>query len=159
MQPLKIKEYLVYYPEQRVIVFPMHEYQETIVSNIVKQYLDWDLLNFKMITCKEKYFQYFLEKEVDSVLDTFRIMFSDLNVKIITVYSNRELSDNTKQFFEEPARFNKKLLTFLKEKTKYFKPLRKNNLLFINTEGTFKDLKIGKPSGEEIEFLQSALDK
>ena len=45
----------------------------------------------------------------------------------------------------------------LKKKTKYFKYVKKDNLLFINTQGIFKGIKIGSPNGEEIEFLQKAL--
>jgi hypothetical protein len=144
---------------QRVIVFPIHEYQEILVNKIVKNFLEWDLLNGKLITCKEKYFKYFLEKEIDSILDSFRFIFSDLNVKILTVYNNKELSDDSKHWFEDYTKFNKILIKNLKQKTKYFKTVNKDNLLFINAEGEYKGIKIGNPSGAEIEFLQKALAK
>lgn len=157
MIPLKIKKYLVYYIHQRVIIFPIHEYQEILVGQIVKNFIEWDLLDTKLITCREKYFKYFLEKELDSILDTFRFIFSDLNVKILTVYNNKELSEESKGWFEDSSKFNKTLVKILKQKTKYIKILNKDNLLFINTEGEYKGIKIGIPTGGEIEFLQKAL--
>jgi hypothetical protein len=157
MTPLKIKKYLVYYMHQRVIIFPVHEYQEILVNQIIKNFIEWELLDNKLITCKEKYFKYFLEKEIDSILDTFRFIFSDLNVKILTVYNNRELSEDSRHWFEEPSKFNKSLIKILKQKTKYFKNVNKDNLLFINAEGEYKGIKIGNPSGAEIEFLQKTL--
>ena len=142
---------------QRVIIFPVHEYQEILVNQIIKNFIEWELLDNKLITCKEKYFKYFLEKEIDSILDTFRFIFSDLNVKILTVYNNRELSEDSRHWFEEPSKFNKSLIKILKQKTKYFKNVNKDNLLFINAEGEYKGIKIGNPSGAEIEFLQKTL--
>lgn len=157
MTPLKIKKYLVYYMHQRVIIFPVQEYQEILVNQIIKNFIEWELLDTKLITCKEKYFKYFLEKEIDSILDTFRFIFSDLNVKILTVYNNRELSEDSRHWFEDPSKFNKSLIKILKQKTKYFKNVNKDNLLFINAEGEYKGIKIGNPSGAEIEFLQKTL--
>jgi hypothetical protein len=142
---------------QRVIIFPVHEYQEILVNQIIKNFIEWELLDTKLITCKEKYFKYFLEKEIDSILDTFRFIFSDLNVKILTVYNNRELSEDSRHWFEDPSKFNKSLIKILKQKTKYFKNVNKDNLLFINAEGEYKGIKIGNPSGAEIEFLQKTL--
>ena len=142
---------------QRVIIFQVHEYQQILVNQIIKNFIEWELLDNKLITCKEKYFKYFLEKEIDSILDTFRFIFSDLNVKILTVYNNRELSEDSRHWFEEPSKFNKSLIKILKQKTKYFKNVNKDNLLFINAEGEYKGIKIGNPSGAEIEFLQKTL--
>jgi hypothetical protein len=159
MESRRIKDYLVYYIPQRVIIFPINEYQEVIIDNIIKNFLEWGLLYNKVISCKEKYFKYFLEKEIDSILDSFRMMFSDLNVKILTVYKNIEVGDSYKHWFEDHSQFNKVLVKTLKKKTKYFKEAKKDNLLFINTEGKFKGIKLGVPTGEETEFLQKTLAK
>jgi hypothetical protein len=142
---------------QRVIIFPIQEYQDILISKIIKNFIEWGLLENKQITCKEKYFKYFLEKELDSILDTFRMMFSDLNIKILTIYKDKEMSLDYQSFFVTPTDFNKALTKSLKKKTKYFKHVKKDNLLFINTQGAFKGIKIGNPNGEEIEFLQKAL--
>ena len=159
MESRRIKDYLLYYIPQRVIIFPINEYQEVIIDNIIKNFLEWGLLDNKVISCKEKYFKYFLEKEIDSILDSFRMMFSDLNVKILTVYKNIEVGDSYKHWFEDNTRFSKVLISTLKKKTKYFKEIKKDNLLFINTEGKFKGIKLGVPTGEETEFLQKTLAK
>jgi hypothetical protein len=157
MENKRIKDYLVYYISQRVIIFPIQEYQEIIIDNIVKNFLEWGLLDNKVISCKEKYFKYFLEKEVDSILDSFRVMFSNLNVKILTVYKDTNINDSYDHWFEDSSRFNKVLIKTLKKKTKYFKEIKKDNLLFISTEGKFQGIKLGIPNGEEVEFLQKAL--
>ena len=157
MESKRIKDYLVYYISQRVIIFPIQEYQDVIIDNIIKNFLEWGLLDNKTISCKEKYFKYFLEKEIDYILDSFRVMFSSLNVKILTVYKNTEISDSYKHWFEDNTRFNKILIKTLKKKTKYFKEIKKDNLLFINTEGKFQGIKLGIPNGEETEFLLKAL--
>jgi hypothetical protein len=157
MENKRIKDYLVYYIQQRVIIFPIQEYQDVIIDNIIKNFLEWGLLDNKNISCKEKYFKYFLEKEVDSILDSFRVVFSNLNVKILTIYKNTEINESYKHWFEDDSRFNKILIKTIKKKTKYFKEVKKDNLLFINTEGKFQGIKLGIPTGEEIEFLQKAL--
>jgi hypothetical protein len=158
MPETKIKDYLRYYITQGVIIFPIHLYQEELVSNIVKSFDEWGLLEHKKISCREKYFKYFLNAEIDHLLNTFRMLYSNVNVKVLTVYKNKKIKIYT-DIFIDVNRFNQCLIKTLKTKTKYFKEIKNDNLLFINTEGNYKGLKIGKPSGEEIEFIQKTLAK
>jgi hypothetical protein len=74
---LKIKDFLIYYISQRVIIFPIYEYLPIIANNIIRDFEEWDLLKDKKITQKEKYFKFFLEKELDKLLETFIIIFKD----------------------------------------------------------------------------------
>ena len=55
----KIKDFLIYYISQRVIVFPLDDYLSILADNIIRDFDEWDLLEDKLITQKEKYFKYF----------------------------------------------------------------------------------------------------
>ena len=155
-----IKDFLVYYISERIIVFPIYEYLPIIANTIIRDFREWDLLdNGKKITQREKYFTYFLEKELQKILDTFVLLFQDLNVKIITVYTETSLPDEYSEFFEDKAKFSNSVKKLLKKKKmKYFRET-KTSSLFKTTEGTFKNIKIGVPSGEDKEFLTKSLDK
>lgn len=160
---IKIKQLLIFYLDYRVIVFPVHEYLPHLADNIIKQFKDWELDaavdENKRITQKEKYFKYFLEKEIDSILDVFKIMFKDVNVKILTVYKEKHLHKDYQIWFEDYVKFSNNVKKIFKKKTKYFKEIKNDKLLFNNYKGKFKDLKCGEPTGEEIEFLQKIIDK
>ena len=87
----KIKDFLIYYISQRVIVFPLDEYLPLLANNIIRDFEEWDLLEGKLITQKEKYFKYFLEKELDILLNLFIIIFKDLNIKILNLLNIGEV--------------------------------------------------------------------
>jgi hypothetical protein len=155
---VKIKNLLIYYLKYRTIVFPIHEYLPHLADNIIKNFKEWGLED-NLITQKEKYFKYFLEKEIDVILDMFKMMFHRLNVKILTVYKETSLDKEYQIWFENSDLFSTSVKKIFKKKTKYFKELKKCNLLFKNYKGEFKSIKCGEPTGEEIEFLQKTVDK
>lgn len=158
---IKIKQLLIFYLNYRIIVFPVHEYLPHIADNIIKQFKDWELEGIKedkRITQKEKYFKYFLEKEIESILDVFKIMFKDLNVKILTIYKEKHLHKDYQIWFEDYTKFSDNVKKVFKKKTKYFKEIKNDKLLFTNYKGEFKSLKCGEPTGEETEFLQKIID-
>lgn len=148
----KIKDFLIYYIAQRVIIFPIDEYLPIIANNIIRDFQEWDLLDNKIITQKEKYFKFFLNKELDKLLETFIIIFKDLNIKIFTIYRNSSLSSEYSVYFKNTEDFGKNINKILKKKTKYFKNI-KNNSLFMNTEGYYKNIKVGVPTGEDLDFF------
>jgi hypothetical protein len=154
----KIKNFLIYYISQRVIVFPLDEYLPVLANNIIRDFEEWDLLDGKLITQKEKYFKYFLEKELDMLLNLFIIIFKDLNIKILTIYKDTKLSSEYSKYFINTEEFGnniKKL--YKKKKTKYFRSIKDKDFLFKKTEGTYKGLKVGIPSGEDLEFFAKYL--
>jgi hypothetical protein len=148
----KIKDFLIYYISERIIIFPIYEYLPILANTIIRDFQEWDLLEDKKITQKEKYFKYFLEKELDKILETFIILFKDLNIKIITIYKEVLLNSEYSEFFINPERFSNIVKYKIKKKTKYFREI-KNDSLFLNTEGYYKNIKVGIPSGEDLEFF------
>jgi hypothetical protein len=154
----KIKDFLIYYISQRVIVFPLDEYLPILANNIIRNFQEWDLLEDKRITQREKYFKYFLEKELDTILNLFIILFKDLNIKILTIYKDTKLSSEYSKYFINSDEFGnniKKL--YKKKKTKYFRSIKDKDSLFKETKGTYKGLKVGIPSGEDLEFFAKYL--
>lgn len=154
----KIKDFLIYYISQRVIVFPLDEYLPILANNIIRDFEEWGLLEDKLITQKEKYFKYFLEKELDMLLNLFIIIFKDLNIKILTIYKDSILSSEYSKYFinyEEFGNTVKKL--YKKKKTKYFISIKEKDSLFQKTQGIYKGLKVGIPEGEELEFFAKYL--
>lgn len=148
----KIKDFLIYYISQRVIIFPIDEYLPIIANNIIRDFEEWDLLNGKTITQKEKYFKFFLNKELDKLIETFIIIFRDLNIKIFTIYRNSSLSSEYSQYFTNIEEFGNNIKKILKKKTKYYKEI-KNDSLFMNTEGYYKNIRVGIPTGEDLDFF------
>jgi len=119
--------------------------------------MEWDILDKKLNTQREKNFKYFLEKELDTLLNLFKIIFKDLNVKIFTIYKNNTLSSEYSEYFIDPINFGNIVKKVYKKKTKYYKEL-KNNDLFLSTEGSFKGLRVGVPTGDDLEFFSKYLD-
>ena len=154
----KIKDYLIYYISQRIIIFPIYEYLPIIANTIIRDFDEWGLLDKKLITQKEKYFKFFLEKELDKLLETFIILFKDLNIKIITVYKEYYLSSEYCKYFINPNEFGNNVKnTIKKKKTKYFREIN-NDSLFLNTEGYYKNIRVGIPTGEDIEFFHRNIE-
>lgn len=156
-EKIKIKDFLIYYISQRVIVFPLDDYLTHLADNIIRDFEEWDLLEGKLITQKEKYFKYFLEKELDMLLNLFIIIFKDLNVKILTIYKDSLLPSEYSKFFLNREEFGNTIKKLYKKKTKYFRCIKEDSL-FKKTEGTFKGLKVGIPNGEDLEFFQKYLN-
>ena len=149
----KIKDYLIFFPKERVILFSLHDYIHIIANNLISDYDNWGLLDNKLITQKEKYFLFFLEKNIDKIIESFIILFRDLNIKIYTIYKKEYLIDDKYyKFFKDKDTFYKKVLKIFKKKTKYIREVN-NNCLVSKFEGIYKNIKIGIPSGEGLEFL------
>lgn len=151
----KINDFLIYFISERVIIFPIYEYLPNLANNIIRDFEEWDLLNNKKITQKEEYFKYFLNKELDKILNAFIIIFKDLNIKIFTIYKDTSLSSEYLEYFKEPNKFGNIVKNTIKKKTKYFKEIKDENL-FLKTEGFYKNIKVGIPGGEELEFFAKA---
>ena len=153
MNSEKIKDYLIFFPKERVILFPIHEYFPIIANTIIEDYDEWGLLENKIITQREKYFNFFLEKKLDKILESFIILFRDLNIKIYTVYNkNYKIFPIHKKYIENIDNLYNNLIKKLRKKTKYIKKIEES-CSFNNFEGCFRGIKIGIPSGENIEFL------
>ena len=148
----KIKDFLYYYSSHRVILFPIYEYLPNLADNIIQDFNEWGLLEDKLITQREKYFKFFLEKQLDKILESFIILFKDLNIKIFSLYKETQLSSEYSQYFKEPDKFCKNIKKFLKNKTKHFKDI-KNHSLSLNYKGYYKNIKLGDPTGEDLELL------
>jgi hypothetical protein len=153
----KIKDFLIYYIPQRVIIFPIYRYLPILADIIIKDLEDWDLIkDGKLISYKEKYFKFFLEKELDKILDTNIILFKDLNLKIYNIGKDIELPEYYSQYFQYPNNFSNIVNNTIKKKTKYFRQI-KDDSLFTNTEGFYKNIKVGTPNGEDLEFFHNIL--
>jgi hypothetical protein len=148
----KIKDFLIYYNSQRVILFPIYEYITILANNIIKDFDDWGLLENKLITQKEKYFKFFLEKEVDKILESIIIIFKDLDIKIFSIYKDIKLPSEYSKYFKESDKFCKSIKKVLKNKTKYFIDIKDHSLSF-KSKGYYKNIRLGDPTGEDLEFL------
>jgi hypothetical protein len=153
LEKSKIKEHLLIYLNQRVIIFKIDEYLSHIADNIIRDMDEWGLIGDKKIPQREKYFKFFLEKELDKILESFIIIFRDLNIKIYTIYKNNTLSIEYSEYFEDINKFGNNIKNILKKKTKYFKYINNNKLLFNNTLGYYKTIKVGIPNGDDLEFF------
>ena len=86
-------------------------------------------------------------------MESFIIIFRDLNIKIYTIYKNNTLSIEYSEYFEDINKFGNNIKNILKKKTKYFKYINNNKLLFNNTLGYYKTIKVGIPNGDDLEFF------
>lgn len=156
---MKIKDVLVVYLPQRVVVFPLHLYFDKLLSRVLDRLYEWNLLQEnKKITGKEKYFNFFLEKEIQDILLEIKIVYKELNLKIFTIYKTKDISLKYKEFLSDEnfvvEVFCKKFKKILK---KYFCNNIPPNLNFKPSNNIFKGLRCGNPTGEEIEFLTKIL--
>jgi hypothetical protein len=153
----KIKDFLIYYIPQRVIIFPIYQYIPILANTIIKDLEDWDLIKEgKLISYKEKYFKFFLEKELDKIISTNIILFKDLKVKIYNIGKDIELPEYYSQYFQHPNNFSNIVNNTINKKTKYFRKIKEDSL-FSKTEGIYKNIKVGVPNGEDLEFFHNIL--
>lgn len=149
---MTIREILVVYLEQRIIIFPLHLYLKTLLVRIINRLTDWNLLN-KKISGKEKYFKFFVEKEIQDIILEIKIVYKELNLKILTIYKDLK-QIIFPDFFEENNFVLESICKICKKLfKKYFKILNSENLNFFPTTIKFKGLNCGKLNGEELEFL------
>jgi hypothetical protein len=150
---MRIKESLVVYLEQRIIVLPLHLYLDTLLTRVIDRLSDWNLLN-KKITGKEKFFKFFVEKEILDIILEIKIVYKELNLKILTVYKDFSEFKKLSEYFEENNFVSEVISKICKKLFKnYFKKLNSNNLNFKPSNKIYKGLNCGDPTGEEIEFL------
>jgi hypothetical protein len=77
-----------------VLIFPFYKFGNEFLFRIFKNLQEWDLLKDKKITGKEKYFKYFVEKEISSIINDITIIFKQLNIKIFTLQKNFIIDSN-----------------------------------------------------------------
>jgi hypothetical protein len=159
---MRVREILVVYLKERVIVFPLHLYINTFINKILNKLRDWELLTNKKISGKEKYFKFFVEKEINDILLEIKIVYKDLNIKIFTIYQEDSQKQNkinySEYFIDESLIKNYICSSFKKTCKKYFSKNIPQELKFKPTDKLFKGFKCGVASGAEIEFL-SKLNK
>ena len=160
---MQINKCLIYYTNYNIIILNFDKYFNSFINQIIKNYSDWNFLE-KKINPRSKLFKFFLETELDKLILTVKEIYNKENSKIYIVYtpSLKPTDDTSKEklFLGWLSDYNlclKKTLYFLKKKTKYLK-CNSKNLNFTNFI-TRKNINYGIALGEEIEFLQSLLDK
>lgn len=149
---MKIKEILIVSLEQRIIILPLHLYLNSLLSRVLDRMGEWNLLN-KKITGKEKYFKYFVEKEILDLILEIKIVYKELNLKILTILKKVIIQKNLEYFEENNSIID--TITSISKKLfkKYFKKIDSENLNFLPSDKKFKGLNCGQFTGEEIEFL------
>jgi hypothetical protein len=151
---MKIKDSLVLYLPQRIIIFPLHLYLNVLMSRVLNRLHEWDLIKDKKISGKEKYFNFFLEKEILDILLEIKLVYKNLNLKVFIFLKDSNFSETNLLYIDSKNQILKKIiLKFKKICGKYFIYNPNINFNFIQTEKTFKNLKCGEPTGEELEFL------
>ena len=153
---MKIKDTLILYLQHRVIIFPLHLYINTLLNNVFSKIDEWGLLKeSKKISGREKFFKFFLEKEIESILSTFLLLFKKLNIKIITVFKNQDFQIDYLNFIKDKKELINIINKIFSKKTKYFIKKIPENLLIESSNFSYKDLKVGVISGEIEEFFSS----
>ena len=155
---MRIADTLFLYLEQRIIVFPIHFYMNTLITRVIDRLSDWNILSDKKpkIHGKEKYFKFFVEKEINDILLEVKIVFNKFNFKIITIYNQNYNNDfDYINFIENQENIKKSIISIYKKKfKKYF---FQTNLKFLPSNKKFKNLYCGESKGEEIEFLNKII--
>lgn len=152
---MKIKDTLVVYLPQRIIIFPLNLYYDTLLVRVLDRLFEWNLISdSKKITGKEKYFKFFVEKEIFDILLEIKIVYKELNLKIFTIYKDQQIDLKYKEYIEDEKIISKVICNkFKKILKKYFFVNLPNNLNFFPSNRLYKGLKCGNPTGEEMEFL------
>lgn len=157
---MKIKDSLVVYLHQRIIVFSLHEYFNTLVTRILNRMYDWNLHLSKKISGKEFYFKFFAEKEILDILLEIKTVYKDLNIKIFTFFKKTEISDVNQEYLKTENSVIKTVVNIFKKICKkYFCNKIPLNLTFKGSSRKYKNLLCGDPTGEESEFLIKLLHK
>lgn len=151
---MTIKDSLVIYLPQRIIIFPLHKYVNNLISRVLNRLHDWDFDISKKFTGRETYFKFFLEKEILDILTEIKIIFKNFNVKVFTFLKESLVSDLNQEFLSENNSVLKIIVKIFKKVCgKYFIHKLSNNLNFKQGDKIYKNLKCGDPTGEELEFL------
>jgi hypothetical protein len=149
---MKIKDSLIIYLPQRIILFPLHLYINNLITRVLNRLYDWEFDICKKITGKEKYFKFFLEKEILDILLEIKTIFKNLNVKVFTFF--KETNNLNLEYFESNSLIYKIIIKIFKKVCgKYFIYKIPRNLNFNPGNKIYKNLKCGEPTGEELEFL------
>jgi hypothetical protein len=151
---MKLKDSLVVYLPQRIIIFPLHLYINTLVTKVLNSLYDWDIGKTKKFSGKETIFNFFLEKEILNIFQEIKIVYKDLNLKVYTVYREASLTEENLNYLK-PENFvcNSAIKKFKKICGKYFIKNLPNNLKFNSSKKSYKNILCGDPTGEELEFL------
>jgi len=152
---MKIKDTLVVFLQERVIIFPFHLYIDTFLTNILNKMYEWNLLSStKKISGEEKYFKYFVEKEISSIILDIKIVYKEYNFKIFSIFKDTPQKLHSEEFLQDKEKvINSILRIFKKLCKKYFNQKIPQSINFKQSNKSYKGLAIGEPTGEEIEFL------
>ena len=151
---MKIKDVLVLYLQHRIIIFPLHLYINSLLNNVFKKIDEWGLLKpDRKLSGKEKYFKFFLEKEVIDMLSTFHHLFKKINIKTVTVFKTEDIN-----YIADKNLIIKSIVNLFGKKTKYFIKDLPSQVSFEFSTFNYKGIKTGKLTGEVEEFFYSLKD-
>ena len=151
---MKIKDSLVVYLPQRIIIFSLHDYLNILISRILNRMHEWEIQLSKKITGREFYFKFFAEKEILDVLLEIKTVYKDLNIKIFTFFKTTEISDLNLEYLNPQNSVLKTIISLFKKVCKkYFCNNIPEDLKFKKSTRKYKNIPCGEPTGEECEFL------
>jgi len=151
---MNIKDHLVVHLPQRIIIFPFHNYLDSFLTRIVNKYTEWDLLKNKKITGREKYFKFFVEKEISDIIFDIRIVYQNYNIKILTVSKNYTIPDIFDNYIDNKEFVIKSIYKIFKKNCNTYFYDNIPDIFNFNTSGRFyKGLKCVDLTGEETEFI------
>ena len=158
---MKIKDSLVVYLPQRIIVFSLHNYFNTLITRILNKLYEWEVHPSKKFTGREYYFKFFAEKEILDILLEIKTVYKDLNIKIFTFYKTTEISNVNLEYLNPENNVTKTIVSIFKKVCKkYFcGPLPENLNFKGSSTRKYKNISCGEPTGEECEFLIKLLNK
>lgn len=153
----KVKDTLIVYLKEGIIVFPFHLYINKFLCKVLDKLFEWEITSSKKpkFSGREKYFKFFVEKEIKDILLEIKIIYKNLNLKVITIYNqNYEVNFDYSDLIENQTDIIKSIKKIYKNiAKKYFIENLPQTLKFENDSHSYKGIKCGKPLGDEIEFL------
>jgi hypothetical protein len=153
------KQYFAYYIKDNILIFDVFDYIEELAADAVDYFNEWGLIKDDYVSLKCTVFKEFVQQRLN--FDT-KALFSKakfLNCKVLCFYKKKKTYNQWAIFFKEPEKVINLSKKILKKNLPNFIETEPETTLFQSISGSFNNLPVVIPSGEDEEFVQTKLKK
>jgi DNA replicative helicase MCM subunit Mcm2 (Cdc46/Mcm family) len=153
------KQYFAYCVKENILIFDVFDYLEELAADTVDYFNDWNLVKDGVIQLKSKILRQYLEERIKFDILIINNKSRKINCRVLCFYKQQTSFNVWSSFFEDPNKFIKVAKRLAKKFLPNFVEISNEKSLFQDVNGTFNNLPVVLPTGEDQEFLNKKLKK
>jgi len=153
------KQYFSYYIKENILIFDVFDYIEELAADAVDYFIEWNLIKDDYVSLKCTILKNFVHQRLEFDTKTLNNKAKKLNCKVLCFFKKKNQYNQWSVYFKEPEKVVKTIRLALKKSLPNFIEIEDTTTLFQSISGSYNNLPVILPTGEDEDFLHKKLKK